>query len=187
MLPATFGIVDKLALGISGAALLLWIAAPAATVTALLFIMAAVVLSVRLWRWEGIRTWREPLLLVLHLGYGFVPLGLLLAAISILSPGTLVGTAALHAWTVGAVGLMTLGVMTRATRGHSGRALTASGMTVATYGVMVAAAVLRIAAGLFPQAYLSLIELSGFAWITAFSLFLVEYAPMLLGPRLERN
>jgi uncharacterized protein involved in response to NO len=60
-------------------------------------------------------------------------------------------------------------------------------MTVATYGVMVAAAVLRIAAGLFPQAYLSLIELSGFAWITAFSLFLVEYAPMLLGPRLERN
>jgi uncharacterized protein involved in response to NO len=144
-------------------------------------------LSVRLWRWQGMRAWREPLLLVLHAGYTFVPLGFLLGAISILFPRSLMGTAALHAWTVGAIGLMTLGVMTRATRGHTGRALTASVMTVAIYGSMLAAAVLRVAAGLFALAYVSLLELSAFAWILAFSLFLIEYAPMLIGPRVYNN
>jgi uncharacterized protein involved in response to NO len=187
VLPGPFGLVDKLALAISGAALLLWIAAPVAKVTAIFFLAAAAALSVRLWRWEGIRTWREPLLLVLHVGYAFVPLGFLLVAISILLPGTLTGTAALHAWTVGAIGLMTLGVMTRATRGHTGHTLTASSITVTIYGSMVAAAVFRIAAGLFPQAYMGLLEVSAFAWIMAFSLFLIEYAPMLIGPRADRN
>ena len=186
-LPARFGLVDKLALVVSGVALLLWTAAPAATVTALLFLAAAMALSVRMWRWQGMRAWREPLLLALHAGYAFVPLGFLLEAISILFPGSLMGTAALHAWTVGAIGLMALGVMTRATRGHTGRAVTASGMTVAIYGSMLAAAVLRIAAGLFAQPYMSLLELSAFAWILAFSLFLIEYAPMLIGPRVYNN
>jgi uncharacterized protein involved in response to NO len=102
-----------------------------------------------------------------------------------LMPGVLTGTAALHAWTVGAVGLMTLGVMTRATRGHTGHALNAWPMTVASYGAMIAAALLRIAEEVFPQAYMVLIEFAGAAWIAAFGLFLVEYAPMLLGPRQE--
>jgi uncharacterized protein involved in response to NO len=112
-------------------------------VTALLFLAAAAVLGARLWRWKGTHTWREPLLLVLHLGYAFVPLGFLLGAMSMLLPGSLTGTAALHAWTVGTVGLMTLGVMSRATRGHTGHALAASPMTVAIYGAMIAAALLH--------------------------------------------
>jgi uncharacterized protein involved in response to NO len=129
--------------------------------------------------------WREPLLLVLHVGYAFVPIGFLLGAISILRPGSLAGTAALHAWTVGAVGLMTVGVMTRATRGHTGRDPTASPMTMAIYAALLAASVLRITAGLFPQSYLTLVSLSGLAWVAAFGLFLVEYGPMLAGPRLS--
>jgi len=60
-------------------------------------------------------------------------------------------------------------------------------MTVAIYGAMIVAALLRIAAGFFPQVYMVLLELAGTAWIIAFALFLVEYAPMLLGPRLERG
>jgi uncharacterized protein involved in response to NO len=78
---------------------------------------------------------------------------------------------------------MTIGVMSRATRGHTGHALTASPMTVSSYIAMILAAVLRIAAGLFPQAYMMLIEAAGVAWIAAFALFLFEYAPMLLRPR----
>jgi uncharacterized protein involved in response to NO len=187
VLPAPFGLFDKLALLVTGVALAAWIAFPATTMTALLFLVAAVVLGVRLWRWKGTHALREPLLLVLHLGYAFVPLGFLLEALSTLLPGSLTGTAALHAWTVGAVGLMTLGVMSRATRGHTGHALDASSMTVAIYGAMIAAALLRIAAGFFPQVYMILLELAGAAWIAAFALFLVEYAPMLLGPRLERG
>jgi uncharacterized protein involved in response to NO len=110
-------------------------------------------------------------------------LGFLLGALAILVPGSLAGTAPLHAWTVGAVGLMTLGVMTRATRGHTGRELAASPVTMAIYGAMIAAALLRIGAGALPQAYVLLIEAAGAAWTAAFLLFLLEYAPMLLGRR----
>jgi uncharacterized protein involved in response to NO len=186
-LPAPFGRVDKVALIISGMALVLWIAAPTMPTTGLFFLAAAVVQTARLWRWGGIHAWREPLVLILHLGYAFVPLGFLLGAMSILLPGSLAGTTALHSWTVGAIGLMTLGVMTRATRGHTGRERAASNVTVAIYAAMTAAALLRIAAGVFPQGYMIMIEAAGIAWIAAFAMFLFEYAPMLLGPRAERS
>jgi uncharacterized protein involved in response to NO len=184
-LPASFGAADIIALLASGLALLSWIAAPGAEVTALLFFVAAAALVVRLGRWEGVRTWREPLLLVLHVGYGFVPLGFMLGAVAILVPGSLGGTAALHAWTVGAIGLMTLGVMTRATRGNTGRELAASPVTVAIYSAIAAAALLRIAAGAIPDCYMLLIGAAAAAWCSAFVLFLIEYAPMLLRPRLR--
>jgi len=93
----------------------------------------------------------------------------------------------LHAWTVGAIGLMTLGVTTRATRGHTGLDLTTSTWTMAIYGAMTAAALLRITAGAFPQSYMVMLEVAGAAWIVAFTMFLFEYAPMLLGPRAERT
>lgn len=186
-LPAPFGRIDKMALIFSGVALVLWIAAPATTATGLFFLAAAAAQTARLGRWVGARTWREPLVIVLHLGYAFVPLGFLLGAVAILLPGTLTGTAALHAWTVGAVGIMTLAVMTRATRGHTGRELTASMLTVALYASIAAAAVLRIAAGAFPEFQMVLLEAGGVAWIVAFGMFLFEYAPMLLGPRRERG
>lgn len=181
--PVAFGFVDKVALIASGVALVLWIVVPTMFATGLLFLAVAAVQAARLWRWRGIHARREPLVLILHLGYAFVPLGFLLGAISVLIPGTLAGTAALHAWTVGAIGLMTLGVMTRATRGHTGRDLTASNWTVAIYGAMTGAALLRIAAGVFSQGYIVMLEAAGAAWIAAFTMFLLEYAPMLLGPR----
>ena len=186
-LPAPFGRIDKMALILSGVALVLWIAAPAVTATGFFFLAAAAAQTARLGRWVGARTWREPLVIVLHLGYAFVPLGFLLGAVAILWPGALAGTAALHAWTVGAVGIMTLAVMTRATRGHTGRELAASMLTVALYASIAAAAVLRIAAGAFPEFQMVLLEAGGVAWIVAFGMFLFEYAPMLLGPRRDRG
>lgn len=183
-LPAAFGLIDKGALIISDAALLLWTVWPAAAATGVLFLIAAIVQCVRLYRWAGIQAWREPLVLVLHLGYAFIPLGFLLGAVSILLPGTLAGTSALHAWTVGAIGLMTLAVMTRATRGHTGRVLTASTFTVAIYGAMIVATLLRLGAAVAPEAYGIMLEAAGFAWIAAFALFLLEYGPMLIKPRL---
>ena len=183
--PAPFGLFDKISLLVTAVALANWIAMPDTALTAVLFLLAAAVLSVRLWRWKGTYTWREPLLLVLHIGYAFVPLGFVLGSIAILMPRTLHGTADLHAWTVGAVGLMTLGVMTRATRGHTGHALAASTMTIASYVAIIVAALLRIAAGFLPEFYMTLIEFAGAAWLAAFGLFLVEYGPMLFRPRLS--
>jgi len=143
--------------------------------------------AIRLFRWRGMDAAEEPLVLVLHLGYAFIPLGFLLGAVSILLPGRIAGTAALHAWTVGAIGLMTLGVMTRATRGHTGRDLTAPTSTMAIYAAMVLAALLRVGAGFLPEVQAILLEAAGAAWIAAFGIFLWEYAPMLVGPRLERG
>jgi len=186
-LPVSFNRFDLVALLVSGVALVMWIGAPETVATSALFLVAAMLQTVRLWRWAGPYVWREPLVLVLHLGYAFVPLGFLLGGLSTFEPLTLAGTAAMHAWTVGAIGIMTLAVMTRATRGHTGRELTASALTVAIYASVIVASVLRIAAGVFPTAYGSLLELAGIAWIAAFCLFLLEYAPMLLRPRRARD
>jgi uncharacterized protein involved in response to NO len=186
-LPISFNRFDIATLIVSGVALLLWILRPAYTATGILFLIAAILQTLRLWRWAGAYTWREPLVLVLHLGYAFVPLGFLLGGISIFEPRALAGTAAMHAWTVGAIGIITLAVMTRATRGHTGRVLTASTLTVVAYAMIVAASVLRIAAGAFPQAYGGLLEFAAVAWIAAFGLFILEYAPMLLKPSLGQG
>ena len=186
-LPVPFGRFDVVALLVSGAALLLWVVRPASDVTGGLFLVAAIVQCFRLWRWAGIYTWREPIVFVLHLGYAFVPLGFLVGAASIFEPGRIPGTAAMHAWTVGAIGLMTLAVMTRATRGHTGRDLSAPVTTLAIYAAMILAALLRIGAGLAPDAYPLMVDLAGAAWIAAFGIFLFEYGPMLLEPRRERG
>jgi len=186
-LPVSFNRFDIATLIVSGVALCLWILRPGATATGMLFLIAAILQTWRLWRWAGPYAWREPLVIVLHVGDAFVPLGFLLGGISIFEPKLLAGTSAMHAWTVGAIGIMTLAIMTRATRGHTGRALTASRLTVIIYAMAIAASVFRITAGAFPQASGGLLEFAGVAWIAAFGLFLFEYAPMLLGSRLERG
>lgn len=186
-LPVSFNRFDIVSLAAAAIALLAWVAGPKETGTGVLFLVAALLQFVRMSRWAGLYVWRTPLVLVLHLGYAFVPLGFLLGGVAILLPGSLAGTAPMHAWTVGAIGVMTLAVMTRATRGHTGRDLTASRLTVAAYGAIVASAVLRIAAGAFPNAGPGLIELAGLAWIAGFALFAVEYAPMLLRARWDHR
>lgn len=186
-LPVPFGRFDMAALVVSCLALLAWVVAPETMATGILFVIASILNAVRLWRWVGWHTWREPIVLILHLGYAFVPFGFLLGAIESFAPTILGGTAALHAWTVGAIGIMTLAVMTRASRGHTGRAISASGFTPAIYGAILAAALLRIGAGLLPHAQESMLEAAGLAWMAAFGLFLAEYGPMLMRPRPARD
>ncbi|MCY1126355.1 NnrS family protein [Frigidibacter sp. RF13] len=182
-LPAPFGIVDKLALLLAAAALLAFTLSPDGIPTGLLACAAGVGLFLRLARWRGFATLPEPLLAALHLGYAFVPAGFLLVSLSALDPAHVPLSAALHAWTAGAVGIMTLAVMTRASLGHSGRALHAGPATVAIYGFVAAGATLRIVAGLLGES--DLLPLAGLIWAAAFLLFAVAYAPALLKPRLS--
>ncbi len=79
---------------------------------------------------------------------------------------------------------MTLAVMTRATRGHTGKDLTAPASTVAIYGLSVVAALARISASLVPDAALALLGLAGGAWVAAFALFVAAYGPLLVKPRI---
>ncbi len=113
-------------------------------------------------------------------------LGFLLGGLGVLWDDYDFATAALHAWTVGAIGTMMIAVMTRVSRGHTGRVLTAPAGTVVLYALILIAAAARIAAGLNPRATSLLLPVSGLAWIGAFGGFVLLYGRMLLSPRVER-
>lgn len=183
-LPAVFGNLDKIALLVTAAALLLWVWRPELGVTGAMLILAGALLAARLMRWHGLATLGEPLLFILHLGYAWLAVSLACLGASVLIADALHASAALHALTAGAVGTMTLAVMTRATLGHTGRALEADGWTVAIYAAVTVGAVLRVAAPLLPSLYLNLLLLGGAAWSLAFVLFILRYGPMLWKPRL---
>lgn len=174
---------DLVALGLLLAALLAWVAAPLAPLTGMALALAGLTHMARMARWAGDRTLAEPLLLVLHLGYAFVPLGALAGAAEILGRGWVGAGSAQHLWMAGALGLMTLAVMTRATLGHKGRALTAGRGTVAIYAAVICAVLARIGAGAWPEAASPLHSLSGASWIAAFAGFAALYGPMLLRRR----
>ncbi len=180
MRPAALGRFDIGAIALGAIALIAWIAAPEWSLTAALLLVMAIAQAARLSRWTGASTWREPILFVLHLGYAFVPLGALVLSISILWPRIMPTSGALHAWTTGAMGLMTLAIMTRATLGHTGRDVTSTPTTLAIYGAVLVAALARIAAPLLPAFYYQMLLTAGVAWFSAFAIFVLTYGPMLV-------
>jgi uncharacterized protein involved in response to NO len=183
-LPAPFDSFDVIAMATAIAALAAWVCWPLAMLSGVLLGGAGALQAIRLARWAGHRTVREPLLLVLHVGYAFVPLGFGLGALALLTEDVPV-TAAIHAWTVGAVGIMTLAVMTRATLGHTGRQLTTSSATTAIYALVCLAAAARIGAGL--GAPIVWLYLAAAAWIAAFIGFAVTYGSMVVRPKSSAN
>ncbi len=177
-LPAPFSRFDVATIAVSAVALALWVASPESVGTGVLAIAAAVLQIVRLARWAGDRTAADRLVLILHIGYAFLPIGFALLGVSILDATAVPPTAAIHAWAVGAIGLMTLAVMTRASLGHTGQPLRADWGTQAIYLFALCSALLRIIAG-FSGSVL-LVEVSGITWIAAFGGFILLYVPLLL-------
>ena len=185
-LPAPFGWPDRAALVLTLPALIAWALAPEAFVTGGLAVLAAAGNLWRLMRWQGPATWPEPLLWILHLAYLWIPIGLALIALGAWWPG-LPQAGATHALTAGAIGGMTLAVMSRATLGHTGRALTAgAGLTLA-YVLVMLAAVARVAAPATGDTETTLLSAAALAWIGAFSAYLWVCAPMLLSPRSDKK
>lgn len=181
-LPATSGVVDRIALGTLHAGLMLWSFLPDAAWVGGVLLLGAIANLVRLIRWRGAATLSEPLLLILHLGYLWLVLGAGLLGWSVLS-GFIPLAAALHGLTVGAFGTMLVAVMTRATLGHTGQRLHADRMTVVIYFLVGLATIFRIAAA-WPTALDTAVLLSSsICWATAFLLFIVRYGPLLLGRR----
>jgi uncharacterized protein involved in response to NO len=177
-LPVPFARYDGVSIAIGASALAMWVILPNDPASGVLLIFAGVLHAVRLARWAGDRTLADRLVLVLHVAYAFVPLGFLLVGCAILWPAMVPASAGLHAWTTGAIGLMTLAVMTRAALGHTGRPLVASGPTQAVYAFAVVAALSRIIAAFTGSS--DLLHLAAFAWLAAFGGYAVTYAPLLL-------
>ena len=143
---------------------------------------AAALQAVRWARWKGYRTFADPLVLILHVGYVWVPIGLALLGFSLI--GLVPRSAAIHALTAGEVATMILAVMTRASLGHTARELKANAATMVVYLLVTVGAVLRVTASFRLIDYNMGIEIAGLAWGGAFLLFLIAYAPVLWRPRL---
>jgi len=148
---------------------------------------AALASALRLSGWRGFATLDDPIVWVLHLGYAWIVLGFSLLALALLfEVGSQV--TALHAFGTGAAGTMILAIMTRASLGHTGHALVASSPVVAAYVLVSVAALLRcFGPGAAPQFYNEIMLAAGMAWIAAFSLFTLVFAPILVRPRMQRT
>jgi uncharacterized protein involved in response to NO len=178
-LPQPFSRFDAATIAASALALICWIALPQFTASGILLILAGVLQAVRHMRWAGDRTLADRLVLVLHVAYGFVPIGFLLMGASVLWPAVVPTSAGFHAWMAGAVGLMTLAVMTRASLGHTGQELAASLPTQAIYLCAFIAALARIIAAFEPSR--ALLHIAAVAWILAFGGFAIVFGRLLAG------
>lgn len=182
--PPSFSRFDGASILLAAIAAVAWTAQPQALVTGWLLVVAGLVNLVRLLRWYGWVTWREPLVLILHVGYGWLAMSLLILGAAILGLG-LRQEDAVHALTTGAVGAMTLAIMTRASLGHTGRPRHAGPMTVLIYLLVNLGAVLRVFG---PATLLStplVLGLSAIAWSGAYVLFALVYGRYLLRPSLD--
>ncbi len=150
----------------------------------LLALTPAAAHAARLWLWHPWRTLRTPLVWVLHAAYAWIVVHLALRS---LAAWEVVGEPlAVRALTIGVIGGMTIGMMTRTARGHTGRALTADRYEVACYVLVQLAALTRVAGGLaLPSIYQVTVVASGFLWSTAFALDCVRYWPVLTRPRVD--
>lgn len=154
------------------------------TLLALAAVIAIAVNIARLAGWYVRRIWYVPLLWVLYAGYGWVILGFLLTVLSAYS--LVLPSLALHAFTLGGIGVLTLGMMARVSLGHTGRAMKASNAIAVAFVLINVAALFRVLLPIaMPGWYETLIYISTLSWLAAFSLFVFVYGPILTTARID--
>ncbi|MDQ2079584.1 NnrS family protein [Xanthobacteraceae bacterium Astr-EGSB] len=185
-LPSAFDRMDRLSIAVGLSALATWITLPVldlpAPAAGVVMIAAGLTHFARQARWTPGRTWRDPLLFVLHLGYGALPLGFMVAGTAAIVVAPRLAFATIHVWAIGGTGLTTLALMTRATLGHTGRPLRALAGTSALYAAVIAALIARIGGVLVPSWAAVLMPFAGVCWLAAFGGFLALYGPLLIRP-----
>jgi len=176
--------IERIALGSIVALFLADHAQGMPALVALVALVAAVAHGARLVLWQPWRTLRTPLVWVLHLAYAWIVVHLLLRAMAV--AGWVPDTLALHALTLGAIGGLTIGMITRTARGHTARPLQADGFETTAYLLVAAAALARVFGPmLLPGPYVAWVQLSGLLWFAAFGLYAIRYWPVLTRPRLD--
>jgi uncharacterized protein involved in response to NO len=177
-------LLDALSIGSAVVVFALQMWAISGTFLALTAVFAVIVNSARLSGWCVQRIWYVPLLWILYAGYGWIILGFILTVLSAyawVSPSL-----ALHAFTLGGIGVLTLGMMARVSLGHTGRALRVSNAIAIAFILINLAALLRVLLPIaLPNWYNILIYISTLSWLVAFSLFVFVYAPILTSPRID--
>lgn len=182
-LPIPFGKLDICSIFISVVALLGWVVFPERMIVGALLLAAGGLQLARMARWAGYRTLRNPLVLILHVSYLFIPIGLLLLSATIFTSGAIASAAGIHALGVGAIGGMTLSVMIRASLGHTGRQLETSFFSMVIFSAIIVAASARIFQAISFGNYEVTLHISSAAWIVAFGGFALTFASALIGPK----
>lgn len=177
-------VVEKLALGTTLVLLACDLLPVPDLVVAFVALACALAHGARLALWDTRRTLGMPIVWILHAGYAWIVVHLALRAAA--GFGWVAEPLAIHALTIGAIGGLTIGMMTRTARGHSGRPLLADRWEVACYLLVQLAAVARVLVPLVHvEAYLASVAVSGALWSAAFALYFVRYWPILTRPRLD--
>jgi uncharacterized protein involved in response to NO len=174
--------LDLLIIGATALALLFWLTFPDDRLTGAMLILASLAQALRLSRWGGRHTFSDPLVFILHVGYAWMPVGLFLLGLTFAGLD-LPQSAGIHALTAGAMSTMIVAVMSRASLGHTGRELKASGATSASYLCITAGAVLRVAASLGLGNYAAMVDAAGLLWGAGLLIFAIAYAPFLWSER----
>ncbi len=185
-LPAPMGKFDKATMAVSAAALLLWVILPESVATRPMAALAGLLNLIRLGRWAGERSLKEPLLAILHIGFFFVPYGFLTIAAGELLPGWSRASQIPHAFTAGAIGIVTLSMLTRTSLGHSGRPLAANKTVTAIYALVLLGVITRIAGEFLPDVE-PLLHAAATFWILGFGLFAVSFIPIFFKPRVQKT
>lgn len=180
--PRVYPWIERLIFVLAGALTLADLIVPLGPVSGALAIALGLLLLARLIGWHERRLWAVPMLAILYAGLLWLALGLILDGLPAF--GAFAPRAALHTLTVGAIGVITLGMMARVAVGHTGRPMHASRLTVIAFVLINLAALLRgLGPLLVPTGYSTWLILGGICWISAFGLFLWVHAPMLLTAR----
>ena len=177
--------MTPLAVGVMVVAVICDLFRPESVAAGAVALAAGVIQAVRLAQWRMLRTLRTPIVWVLHVAYLWLPVGLVLKGLALIF-ALAFAAYYLHALTIGAAALMIMAVMTRASLGHTGRPLVVSRATAYAYGLLAAAAVVRVfGPALLPLAYVKIVVLAAALWAVAFGIYLLGYTPMLIAPRVD--
>jgi uncharacterized protein involved in response to NO len=177
-------LVEKLAVGSVVLLFAADLAQLSTAVVAAIALAGALVHGIRLVLWKPWRTLSTPLVWILHAAYAWIVIHLALRGLAALD--LVAGSYATHALTLGAIGGLTLGMMTRTARGHTGRPLLADRFEVAMFVLIQLAAVARVFCGIAsPGLYMLTVQLSGLLWSAAFGLYAIRYWPVLTRARLD--
>ncbi|MDD1615250.1 MAG: uncharacterized protein involved in response to NO [Methylococcaceae bacterium NSP1-2] len=177
-------LLEGLAIGSAALVFALQLMQVSGTLLAIAAVAAGVINIARVACWYNGKIWYVPLLWVLYVGYGWLILGFLFTA---LSAYTVVSASlALHAFTLGGIGILTLGMMARVALGHTGRVMKASNAIALAFVMLNLAAVFRVLLPMaLPDWYNGLVYLATLSWLAAFALFVFVYAPILTTARAD--
>lgn len=181
-LPPVFDRFDLLTTWLMGGFAILYLLEAPPRWVAVAGLITSVLLFIRLTRWQGIHTGREPLVWVLHVAFSWLPLGFLLLAFAEL--GFVPRSAGVHALTSGAITTMIIAIAGRAALGHTGRVLGSHPVLTASYLLITVAAVCRVAATFGPGAR-PLLAASAVAWFFGFLCFAWRFVPILTQPKAD--